>query len=91
MQERRKEDSRIEVLTERVDNWMGSTTEYRKALCDKVDASNRKIDALSDKISLLPCRERVEGTKGIKVQLKALWLVTGGMVIAIISEWIKAR
>jgi hypothetical protein len=81
---RRSEDSRIDVLTERVENWMETTTSYRKELCSK-------LSKIQDKLDALPCDVRCEETKGIKLQLKALWAVTGGMVLAILSEWIKLK
>ena len=82
MEERRKEDVDVRVLTERVNNWMESTENYRKTLC-------HKLDIITDKMNNLPCKVRIEGTKNIQFQLKALWAVTGGMVLAIISEWIQ--
>ena len=84
MEERRKDDVEIRVLKERVENWMETTTEYRKALC-------AKIDIVVEKVNNLPCRERFENTKGIKLQLKALWALTGGMLLAVLADWIKLR
>jgi hypothetical protein len=84
VEERRKNDSRIEVLSERVENWMSTTTEYRKALC-------AKMDILTDKMNNLPCRERIEHTRSIRLQLKALWVLVSAGLLGIISEWIKFR
>ena len=84
MEERRKDDSRIEVLSERVENWMSSTTEYRKALC-------AKMDILNEKMNNLPCKERIEHTKSIRLQLKALWILVSAGLLGIISEWIKLK
>lgn len=77
-------DERIARLEERVDNWMSTTTDYRKSLCSKLDRIQEKID-------LLPCPQRIEQSKNIYFQLKALWAVTGGMVLAILSEWVKLK
>ena len=84
MEERRKDDIEIRVLRERVENWMSSTTEYRKALCDKMDKINEKMN-------LLPCRERVEHTNSIKLQLKAIWVIISAGILGIIAEWIKLK
>ena len=80
-EERRKDDVQLEVLTERVNNWMDTTEGYRRTLCSK-------LDVITDKMNNLPCNVRIEKTKNIQFQLKALWAVTGGMVLAIISEWV---
>lgn len=84
MEERRKDDVEIKVLKERVENWMATTTEYRRTLCTK-------IDIITEKMNALPCRERFENTKGIKLQLKALWALTGGLLLAIVSEWVRLK
>jgi hypothetical protein len=84
MEERRKDDSRIEVLTERVENWMETTTDYRIALC-------KKLDRLNEKVNGLQCIARIEETKGIKVQLKALWVLVSAGLLGIIAEWVRIR
>ena len=61
----------IEVLEERVSNWMESTTEYRKDLC-------RKIDIITTKLSELPCKERSEMYKNMKIIATLIW---GGLGI----------
>ena len=91
MENRRQDDTKIEVLTERVENWMESTTEYRKSLCSKITETNSKIDKMTDKMNNLPCRERIEGTKSIKLQLKALWILVSATLLGIISEWIHLK
>lgn len=78
------DDERIARLEERVNNWMETTTDYRKSLCFK-------LDKIQDKLDTLPCPSRIEHTNNINFQLKALWTVTGGMVLAILSEWIKLK
>ncbi len=76
MEERRRDDSRIEVLTERVENWMASTTEYRQSLCSKIDALNTKLDGL-------PC------SKGhdlhVDRQLGAIWWIVSVCMVGVIS------
>ena len=84
MEDRRKDDVKIEVLTERVNNWMESTETYRKTLC-------MKLDNLTDKMNNLPCDGRVEQTKGIKIQLKGLWIAVSAIFVAILAEWSKMK
>lgn len=74
----------VKVLTERVNNWMDTTTDYRKQLC-------RKIDEINARLLTLPCPSRIEETKGIKFQLKALWGFIVMIIAAIIGEWIHKR
>ena len=81
---RRMDDERIARLEERVNNWMSTTTDYRKSLCDKLDRVMTKIDAL-------PCPSRIEHSKHIDFQLKSLWAITGGVVLAIIAEWVRGH
>ena len=73
---RRNEDSRLEVLTERVENWMQSTTEYRKSLCTKIDGLNTKLDNM-------PC------SKGHDIhvdrQLGAIWWIVSVCMVGIVS------
>ena len=84
MEERRKDDIKIEVLTERVNNWMETTEGYRRTLC-------HKLDVITDKMNDLPCKVRIEGTNNIKFQLKALWAISGGMIITVLLEWVKGK
>jgi hypothetical protein len=71
-------ETEIKVLSERVENWMSTTTEYRKLLCDKIDKINTKVE-------LLPCKERGEMYKNAKFTTKLLWGALGitfGILIA---------
>ena len=45
---RRNYDVKIDVLSERVENWMETTTDYRKALCGK-------LDLVTDRLNQLQC------------------------------------
>lgn len=74
--------TRMAVLTERVEGWMSTTTDYRKALCTKVDS-------IIDKVSALPCKERKAFYDNASIQLKLLWSILVLMLGAIIVEWLK--
>jgi hypothetical protein len=60
----------IEVLAERVENWMSTTTDYRKELC-------RKIDIITTQVNGLPCKERGVMYKNNKVTFALLWGAVG--------------
>ncbi len=71
----------IEVLEERVSNWMETTTEYRKDLC-------RKIDIITNKLIDLPCKSREEITKNVKKEQDKIWLFINMIIVAIVGSWI---
>ena len=84
-QERRRNgDIQLEILTERVNNWMETTTEYRKSLCSK-------LDAIKNEVNKLPCSARIEHTKGIDQHIKALWVAVSAIFLASVSEWVKLK
>ena len=88
---RRSEDTRIDVLTERVENWMESTTSYRRELCAKNDRIISEIACIKQTLATLPCPQRIEQTNGIKTQLKALWILVSATLLGIIGEWVKIK
>lgn len=98
MMEERMNDIEMRVIAERVDNLKDQleksdkiSENWRKIFCQKLDATNIKLDALITKVDTLPCPVRIEQTKGLMTQVRALWLLTGGMLITIISEWLKGN
>jgi hypothetical protein len=70
---RRSDDVRIVLLTERVENWMATTTEYRKSLC-------AKLDIITERVNKLPCEARMEAAKGVRMQLNALWWIVALLI-----------
>lgn len=98
MEERRVGDKKLEELAlavtrvevslanikEAREKTADETREYRKTLCGKLDRMNEKLDGL-------PCKVRIEQTKNITLQLKALWVLVTAAVLAIISEWVKLK
>lgn len=98
MPEERRNDVEIKVIAERLDNLRMQLERsdeiadgWRKQFCSKLDGTNTKLDALNDKVQALPCPVRIEQTKGMATQIRALWVLTGGMLITIISEWVKGK
>lgn len=69
-------------LEERVENWMTTTTEYREHIC-------LKLDKVVTAIGLLPCKERAEIYKGIRVGQKLMWTAIGALftLIAVHLGW----
>lgn len=70
----------LKVLAERVHNWMDTTTEYRKALCKKIDELILRLDAL-------PCRERSGIYKSLSNQIKAQWAILVLILGVFITEY----
>ena len=73
---RRMDDERMAALETKVNLWMESTTDYRKALCGK-------LDKVLDKLSALPCEARCERSKFVDIQLKSLW-----GIVAFVTLWL---
>jgi hypothetical protein len=71
----------IATFTAKVDEWMGTTTEYRKSLCNKLDKLSDKHDLLVEKFSNLPCGERkgwyTSMGKRIQVTMWSIGLLVG--------------
>ena len=65
-----------------VTQWMETTNEYRRSLCDK-------IEEVRDRLSQLPCRERFEMSRNIDKHISALWIFITGIVMAIVGSWVK--
>lgn len=74
----------VAVLKSEVKNWMDTTTEYRKSLC-------AKIDAIQTVLTNLNCRVHTEKMNNMNNQIRALWAVSGGIVMAILYEWVKSK
>lgn len=98
MEEERRNDIEMRVIAERVDNLKGQleasdklSESWRVRFCTKLDALDVKIDTMNHKLDTLPCPQRIEQTKGLKMQLNALWVLTGGMLVTIISEWLGRK
>jgi KaiC/GvpD/RAD55 family RecA-like ATPase len=72
----------VRVLKARVDDWMVTTDDYRKILCNK-------IDKIVEKLEVLPCRERKTFYDSISTQMRTLWVFVTAIVLLIIAEWFK--
>ena len=89
MSDERRNNVELKVIAERLGNLSEKQEMSETASCEWRNRFCAKLDVITDKLNNLPCDVRVERSKNIHFQLKALWAVTGGMVLAIISEWIK--
>lgn len=70
------DDERIAKLEERVTNWMDTTTEYRKALCAKLDIIDKKLGGL-------PCSTGHDKT--VDKQLGGIWWLVSASLIGVVS------
>lgn len=76
-EERRRDyDVKLDVLSERVENWMETTTDYRKALCGK-------LDLITQRLNELPCKGREAETKAIKTDVERLQLAAWVVIMAL--------
>ena len=75
-EERRKEDRSILVLSERLNTFMETTTEYRKSLC-------AKLDTLRDDIIKLPCSKGHD--MHVDRQLGAIWWLVSLSLVGVVS------
>lgn len=78
----REEVNKIAVIEERIDNWMVSTTDYRKLLCDKIEEVKKIVDN-KDSIYSGCMKKRIEVSNSIFwlwgvvsiITLGLLWIV----------------
>ena len=71
--ERRADDSRIAVLETEVRNWMETTKDYRKSLCEKIDELKNEVKTVMIRLSELPCSERKSWYKSMEVRVGLTW------------------
>ena len=67
----------IAMLSERVNNWIGSTESYRASLCEKMAELKGGQIKIFEMMYDLPCRERAEMTKSINLSQKLMWSAIG--------------
>jgi hypothetical protein len=77
--ERRKDDSRIDVLTSQFITVIGQIDKSEKRTEEWRIRYDEKIDAMNEKLDCLPCKERVETTNGMKKEIG--WLQKGGVAL----------
>ena len=88
--ERRSYDKNLAVLEERVENWMSSTTEYRKALCAKLDVVLSKIDVINEKIAKLPCDAGNKAYNDLRFQLYSFIGVFSAILVGVVIKWLTS-
>lgn len=84
-------EGRISVLEERVANWMSTTSDYRKQLCEKIAELKNGQDKIFCILDKLPCDKRSGYYQSISRQMKFIWGVVAGIVLAIIKEWAQNK
>lgn len=88
---RRADDIQIKVLEERLSFFMENTTEYRKALCAKLDVVLKEIADIREDLARLPCDARKPAWENVTAQIRAIWIFISAIVLAIITDWVKGR
>lgn len=58
----------LAVLTERVNNWMATTSDYRISLCSK-------LDSIKDSLEQRPCSVHEQKLKSIGVLWNIVWFI----------------
>ena len=75
----------IARIEERIENWMRTTEDYRRTLCEKITELRIGQNGRSDKVNDLPCKARAEMYKGFGLTMKLVWTAIGitfGMIAA---------
>ena len=75
-------DTKLEVFTAKVSEWMETTTEYRRSLC-------KKIDEVKEKINELPCPERAEANRGMRAEMNWIRGLIAAILLALAGLWLK--
>lgn len=68
-----------------------SLTEHKTQITEKIETAVTELKCVSEKLSALPCKERIAILDSIKAQVRFQWAITGAVVLAIISEWVKKK
>jgi hypothetical protein len=79
----------IEVVLERVNNWIETTKDYRKSQCDKIDEVRDNVKKIFEWLEKLPCKERGGWYKSMNRQVSFMWAVLAiliGLNITIIAQ-----
>lgn len=81
MDELKHIEIKLATLTERVDRWMESTTDYRKSLCAKVEDLKNSQNAMAEKLGVIPCAVHIKQIESAEkrsdshsYQIKAIWV-----------------
>jgi hypothetical protein len=85
---RRTYDAEVAVLKAKLESFMETTTEYRKALCAKLDVVLSKIDVINEKLAKLPCEEGEKTYKDLRFQLYSFIGVFSAILITVFIKWI---
>mgnify|MGYP001463882506 CR=1 FL=1 len=82
------EDDRVSIarLEERVIGWMNSTDAYRNSLCEKMAELKVGQTKIFEMLYDLPCKERSQIYKDLKLREKLLWGAVGMIVTVLIKH-----
>lgn len=68
-----------------------SLSEHKTQISEKIDNAVCELKNVSEKLTSLPCKERIAMFDSLKSQVRFQWMITGGVVLAIIGEWVKKK
>lgn len=68
-----------------------SLSAHKVQISEKIDNAVCELKNVSEKITGLPCKERIAILDSIKSQVRFQWMITGGVVLAIIAEWARKK
>ena len=71
---------RVEKFISKIEEWMSTTTEYRKCLVDKIDDINIRLNNL-------PCKERKGIYDSITTQVKWMWAFISAIILVVVSKY----
>lgn len=83
--ERRQDDVRIEVLSERIEHVLRNQQKYSEEAKEWRTRFCLKLDKMSEKLEKLPCDKRAY----LVNQVKAIWACIAVLIGAIVGEWVK--
>lgn len=84
-------ESDVAVIISRLDALTLQVKENAALVKENKDEANEWRNRFMDRINKLPCDVRCEETKGIKMQLRALWALICAILLGIIAEWVKLK
>lgn len=88
---RRSYDTEVAVLKARFTDFVEGTEKYRIASCAKQDTIIKTQNEIISRLDKLPCDARKPMWQWVERNIYALWCFIGGIVLTIVSEWIKKK
>lgn len=95
MEERRKDDGSIAVLSQKLTDFICNTEKYRQSQEGIQNNISNKLDRVKEVLDKLPCEGRrliyLENKEWINKNLIAIWTCIAFVVAAIITVWVNKQ